>query len=218
MKLLDRVHHNAARIVTGATTKCKTSDLLKEAGWETLYERCTEHRATFMYNILNGRTPPYLLDLIPNTVEARNRYRYSLRNRGDLVVPYARLTTYSNSFFPATTRKWNELPLSVKNSPSHLSFKCNYLKQFPRPPINKLFYIGPRKEAMAHAKLRIGCSLLNAHLHYYLHVIESPLCSCNMGVDETTNHYLFTCPLYTNQRKIMLDKVHALNIVEISAK
>ena len=125
LNILDKIHHNAARIVTGATARCHTIDLLKEAGWETLAARRAEHRATLMYSILNGTTPPYLLSLVPDPVEARTRY--NLRNRNDRDVPFARITTYSNSFFPSATRQWNTLPPSVKNSPSRNSFKYNCL-------------------------------------------------------------------------------------------
>jgi hypothetical protein len=212
LDILDRVHHNAARIVTGATAKCRT-DLLKEAGWETLEHRRTQHRATLMYNILNGRAPPYLLDLVPDPIEARTRY--NLRNRGDLQVHFSRLTTYSNSFFPATTRLWNQLPHSVKSSMSHLSFKYNYLKLFPRPQRQDLYYFGRRKEAIAHARLRIGCSFLKAHLCHYLHVIDDPACSCPTRVEESSEHYLLYCPIYHNQRQVMYNQLLGLNIVII---
>jgi hypothetical protein len=212
LSILDKIHYNAARIITGAPSRTRSVDLFKEVGWESLGERRTQHRATLMYNIMNGRAPSYLLDLVPNTVEARNQYRYALRNRGNLEVPLARISTYSNSFFPASTRQWNEMPNSVKNSPSHLSFKYNYLKEFPRPEANQLYHIGPRQEAIAHAQMRMGCSILNSHLHHYLHVIESPACSCPMNVEENADHYLLVCPLYNIQRLTMIENIAALDI------
>ena len=215
LEILDKVHYNAARLVTGAPARTRSIDLFKEIGWETLADRRTQHRASLMHNIMNARAPSYLLDLIPDTVGARNQYRYQLRNRGDLEVPLARISTYSNSFFPASTRLWNQLPVTIKNSPSHLSFKHNYLKQFPRPITSPLYYLGPRREAIAHARMRMGCSPLNAHLHYYLHVIESPACSCNMGVEENADHYLLVCPIYNIIRQVMFNDLVSLGITKI---
>ena len=140
----------------------------------------------------------YLLDLVPDTVGARNQFRYQLRNRGTWRFHWPELLP-TRTCFPASTRSWSDLPPSVKNSPSHLSFKYSYLKLFPRPTPCPLYYERPQREAIAHARLRMDCSPLNADLHNYLHIIESPDCFCNMQVEEDADHYLLVCPLYNNE-------------------
>ena len=65
------------------------------------------------YNIQNGSTPSYLLDLIPPTIQSTTIY--PLRNGNDIIVPFCRLSLTRDSFVSATVREWNNLNLSVRN-------------------------------------------------------------------------------------------------------
>jgi hypothetical protein len=201
LKSLDKVQKEAAKLVTGATARCTTEELNTEAGWQPLAERRSLHRATMMYKINHGLAPTYLQDLIPNQVQARTRYQ--LRNSTDLEVPLARLSTYSNSFFPAATRQWNSLTTETRTSRSAHCFKSNYLKQHPRPPQNQLYYRGKRHPQIMMARLRIGCSSLNYDLCNKLHVTDSPNCACDLSLPETAEHFFMACPRYTAPRAIL---------------
>jgi hypothetical protein len=201
LDILERVQLEAARVVTGATRRCSTEGLYAEVGWEKLSMRRNFHRALQMFKITIDKAPQYLQDLIPNPITARTRY--TLRNRNDLQVPFARLQTYSESFFPSATRQWNALPIQTRSSASIPTFKTNYLKQFPRPSPIQLYYHGLRAPSVAHARMRIGCSMLNYHLYNNLHVISSPKCHCILNVDETPDHYFTECPWYTFDRRIL---------------
>ena len=64
-KLLDAVHVEAARIVTGATKLCSIERLFMELGWESLQTRRNKHKLTTFYKIMHGLAPTYLSDLIP---------------------------------------------------------------------------------------------------------------------------------------------------------
>jgi hypothetical protein len=205
LDILERVQREAARIVTGATRRCPTKGLYDEVAWETLYSRREMHRSQMMFNINMGYAPSYLQDLSPGQVQARTRY--TLRNRNDLQVPFARLETYSHSFFPSAVRQWNALPANIKQASSKGAFKNRYLNQYPRPKPNRLYYSGPRSLNIVHAKLRIGCSLLNYDLFNNLHVIQSPNCLCAMEVPETAKHFLLTCPLYQVPRNTLYSKL-----------
>jgi hypothetical protein len=198
LDILERVQLEAARVVTGATKRCSTEGLYAEVAWETLASRRQFHRAIMLFKIEDGHAPSYLQELVPSPIQARTRY--NLRNRTDLQVPFARLETYSQSFFPAAARLWNSLPSHIRQADSVYSFKSRYLKEYPRPPPNKLAYYGKRKSAIYHARMRIGCSMLNYDLHFNLHVIDDPNCRCIMSVHETAKHYLTVCPWYTQQR------------------
>ena len=209
LDILEKVQLEAARLVTGATARCSTANLYKEVGWETLALRRLLHRGTMMFKIMTGLAPDSLLQKIPNRVEARTRYR--LRNRGDIQVPVTRLVTYSQSFFPSAVRLWNKFTDAIKNSPSVASFKHNYLKATPRPKSNPLFYKGERRVATTHARIRIGCSKLNAHLNRELHVIDSPACTCPSAEAETVEHFFLHCQLYRPQRQSLLLGLSTLN-------
>jgi hypothetical protein len=201
LKTLDKVQKEAAKVVSGATARCTTEELYSELGWEPLAARRKLHRASMMHKIDHSLAPTYLQDLIPDRVQARTRY--NLRNTEDRDVPLARITAYSNSFFPAATRQWNELRRETKHSGTPNSFKRNYLKENPRPKKNPLYNQGTRENQIIFARLRLGCSILHYDLHNKLHVRDSPLCSCNLAMPETVEHYFFICPRYTRIRRIL---------------
>ena len=55
----------AARIITRLPIFTNTEYLYRETGWERLEERRTRRKLQLFYNIQNGSTHPYLLDLYP---------------------------------------------------------------------------------------------------------------------------------------------------------
>jgi hypothetical protein len=189
------VQKNAARIVVGATARSSTQGVYNETAWEKLDSRREFHRLTLMYKIMNGNAPEYLTDLVPDTVGTRTNYL--LRNRGNLDRPPTRLNVYAHSFFPKVTDLWNNLSPRESSAPSVEAFKTYHKKSLPKK--NSLYFYGNRQEAISHARLRIGNSLLNADLHK-IQVIPSPLCPCNQGVDEDAKHYFFHCSLFANHR------------------
>ena len=60
-----------------------------------------------MYKIIKNEAPEYLTNLLPNGVG--EQIYYHLRNKQNFEVPYARLCSYENSFFPSTLRLWNDI-------------------------------------------------------------------------------------------------------------
>ena len=89
---------------------------------------------------------------------------------------------------------WNSLPLQAKNKPSVKAFK-SFLKKKEKSKRNLLYYFGNRKIGIHHARIRMGCSLLNSHLSKILHVIEDPSCKCGFNI-ESPRHYFLECPIY----------------------
>ena len=98
----------------------------------------------------------------------------------------------SYSFLPSTIRAWNELADETKSAPSVASFKFRLNRDLHKPP--KYFNSGTRHGQILHARLRMECSSLNAHL-YKKNIVPSPSCLC--GGFESTYHYFFKCPNYS---------------------
>jgi hypothetical protein len=199
LKPLETIQLNAARIVTGATAKSRSEGLYRETGWEPLHSRREFHRLSLYYKIVNGKAPPYLTDLVPNLVQ--DRTNYMLRNRGNFDNLVARLNIYANSFFPKTTKLWNNLDLRTKNLPSIEAFKSHHKRSLPKK--NSLYYYGGRLESAIHTRMRLGNSPLNRHLNKMLHVIDSPLCGCGIGKEETPKHFFFECSRYRDLREVL---------------
>jgi hypothetical protein len=185
---LEVVQRNAARLVVGATARCRTQGLYDETSWETLFDRREFHRQTLMYKIVNHQSPQYLIDLLPDLIQ--DRTGYNLRNRGDIDAPLARLNVYANSFFPRTINAWNDLLPEISQAPSIEAFKAYHSRHLPQK--NPLYYYGERYIAAIHARMRILNSPLNADLSNTLHVVESPLCECGLDQEEDAKHFFLS--------------------------
>ena len=146
--------------------------------------RRSKHKLTILYKILNGIAPEYLQSLVPPRVQdATSR---NLRNANDFRNFRTNTNLFYESFFPSTIRAWNELPYDIKTSPSVASFKFRLNRELRKPP--KYFNTGTRQGQNLHARLRMECSSLNAHLHKK-NIVPSSSCSC--GSYESTYHFFF---------------------------
>jgi hypothetical protein len=188
---LESVQVEAARICTGATKYCNIQKLLNDIKWDTLSERRKQHRLLLFYKMAHGLSPPYMSDLITHINQTQSG-GYNLRH-----IRHARARTqaYSLSFLPKTIREWNQLHITIQNSPDVQSFKNALQKE--KNKSSPLFYCGSRTGQILHTRLRLDCSGLNHDL-YRRSLVSSPLCSC--GSSETIEHFLLRCPHYTNLR------------------
>ena len=124
---------------------------------------------------------------------------YNLRTSDNIQPFRTRTNIFFNSFFPSTIRAWNNLSEEIRNSNTVNSFKNNLHRSRLIPP--KFFNAGSRIGQILHARLRMECSTLNAHL-YGKNIVPSPSCTC--GAFESPYHYFFHCPRYVNIRETYL--------------
>ena len=111
-----------------------------------------------------------------------------------------------NSFYPKTIHDWNNLEQSIRDSPSLETFKRKLRDTKHHPP--DWFYSNNR---YSNSRLRMKCSPLNDDLFSQSHhVIESPQCPCGHA-RETALHFLLECPLFSNERTIMLNELLKIN-------
>ena len=190
---LEKIQHETARIATGTTRLISINSLYNEIKWDSLQKRRNDHRLTLFFKMKNNLTPNCLSSLVPQAVGQTTQYR--LRNSNDLQPIQARTALYSNSFLPSTVREWNNLSPEARQIDTVNSFKHFLNRERERVP--KHFYIGNRRGQMLHTRLRKNCSGLNNGL-FLKNIVESPLCQC--GRIENAYHYIFECPLYTQQR------------------
>ena len=74
---LERIQHEAARIISGATRLVSISNLYSETRLESLKERRKKHKLTLFYKMFNSLTPSYLTLLIPSRVGDTTLYNSS---------------------------------------------------------------------------------------------------------------------------------------------
>lgn len=198
--LIESVQFRAARTCTGAFISTNKDKLMVEVGWETLKSRRLCHKYIQFYKVKNGLTPAYLQNLCPPTVA--HVTNYNLRNKANCRPPANRTNRYKNSFIPSVSNLWNDLDHEIKNSASLEIFK-NSLKKTTIPNAPPSYYkIGHRFAVIQHTRLRLNASPLKYHL-FRKNIILSAECQCGHP-REDSKHYLLACPVYTNQRKEML--------------
>ncbi len=217
---LERLHRQAAVVVTGAFKNTSYVKLLTELGWENLENRRKLARLSLFKKMVISRSasktdpndsskllvPEYLFNLVPQTVG--DRAGYVLRNASKLDNPKTRLVPSYNSFVPKTVRDWNNLFIryweiesagyNMQQATTIESFKAAYRREYCRTP-NPLYKIDHEGGNLHHTRLRLGLSHLRAHL-YSNNIIPDPTCQfCGLEV-ETLDHYLLRCPTYTIHR------------------
>ena len=194
---VEMVQKRAGRIVSGATRGVSRNVIYSELGWESLEKRRERHCILYLYKILHGQTPAFLSELLPGYVF--ERVPYNLRNSLDINSVPSRINVLYNSFFPHTSRIWNNLPQHLRNIHDFNVFKDEYLQDCPKE--NLLYCYGDRKASVFHARIRMGCSALNYHL-YKNHISESSKCACGHSCEDEL-HYFFVCQLYNTQRIVL---------------
>ena len=199
LRRLENINLEAARIITGATKYVSHQSLYSELNLESLSDRRRKHRLILFYKIVNGLTPSYLTELLPS--QHQDTHTYPTRSRSNFMHLHSRTNLYRNSFFPQTVRDWNNLPEYIRSIPSLSSFKSYLFKDKSEPPY---YNIGNRKSQIHHARLRMNCSPLKSTL-FQKNLVESPFCSCNSNIVETTKHFLLDCPKYSSIRNSTLD-------------
>ena len=171
--------------------------MFSDLGWESLQSRRDKHKLIIFYKIMNGLSPDYLRELIPPTVQAT--IRYNLRNSNDIQTIRANTNLFYDSFFPATIRAWNDLPGNIKQATPVASFKFLLNRNITKPP--KYYNTGSRIGQILHARLRMECSSLNAHLHKKKNYTRPTM--------SMRRPYFFDCPRHADARSTYLP--HNLN-------
>ena len=207
---LEKIHVDAMRLITGATARSNIAELYKETAFLSIRDRIDNLTLTMLYKTKNNLSPGYLTTLLPNSNQEANRY--NLRNNHNLRLPFSRLETFKRSFFPRATRLWNALSLTIRDSRSLSIFKANLSNK--TKPCNVLYYYGERWPAVHHARIRIGCSKLNADLCYRLHVKDSPACSCGHHIEDPY-HFFMACNNFQVARQKLFASVVPLTQVTL---
>ena len=151
--------------------------------------------------LVDKSAPSYLCELVPPPPPR------PLRNQNDIRNMKCRTETFQSSFIPSSINHWNHLESANRNS--------NYFKNLMKSHTScDLYNFGDRETSVKHAQLRMKCSRLNGHL-FDLHVIESASCTCGFNIEDT-NHFLFNCLLFNDERNVLIDMLHNLNILDIT--
>ena len=205
--MIESVQYNACLAITGAINKSSRERLYQELGLESLRDRRWYRRLVYFYKIVNGISPTYLRSFLPEKQRSYNPERRDLFRNINWNTEY-----FNNSFFPYCVREWNRLKPDLRTTTSISLFKKGLIEsnKFKRPRKHSIFNIYDPHGIKLLTRLRVNLSHLREHKfkHNFLDT-PSPICSCGLE-NESTNHYLLRCPLYSHLRNSLLD-----NTIEI---
>uniref|UniRef100_A0A803T068 Reverse transcriptase domain-containing protein n=1 Tax=Anolis carolinensis TaxID=28377 RepID=A0A803T068_ANOCA len=121
---LQLVQRSAARFLTGADYRTRSTPLFKELHWLPFIFRAQFKVQVITYKALNGLGPTYLRDRISPYEPAR-----PLRSSGEALLslpPTSQLRlvgTRERAFSAVAPRLWNSLPREIRQAPTLLSFR-----------------------------------------------------------------------------------------------
>ena len=205
LQKLENFQLDVARTVTGARKGTSHELLMGELGWPTLATRRKGAKIKQFLKIIDNQTPSYLKSLIPEKIGTN---RPQSRNADNFHMFKARTETFKNSFIPSAVSIYNSLDVANRS--------FDYCRDLMSQTKNPLYYYGNRSCSIKHAQLRMQCSKLNYHL-FKNHVLDSPVCSCGSEC-ENVEHYFYKCPLYFEERRLMLTELRVICNIDLSSR
>ena len=162
----------------------------------------------FFYKILNNLAPSYLHNYLP----ARLAAPVNLRTRNPIYPLNIRTERFRNSFFPHCISQWNILDGRIRDLPSVSTFK-KAIFEFFRPKPSPVFGARDNQGVVFLNWLRLGFSHLNEHKfrHGFRDILD-PFCACRTNSIENSQHFLLHCSIYSHARRLLFNKLQALDI------
>lgn len=203
LKRFENIQYRAAKVVTGALHLTSKESLDKELGWESIKTRCDFLGLSIFHKIHSRGTRPLIRTCLPSPCLNE---RYPNRHTGGYQNYVYKGMSFAKSFFPYFSSLWSKLPKESRKLPL-TEFK-QFLKTYLKPPRIKHFNAGSKEGNLLMTRIRLKRSLLFSDL-FRIGKHDSPLClGCNKA--ETGKHFLTDCKKFTDERKILYEKVTQL--------
>ena len=141
MQSLESTKYQAAMAVLGAGKGSRKISMYEELGWESMSDRRWFRRLCQFYKIQNDLTPLYLKEAIPQP----RTFLYGQRQENVLHEIPCRTTRFFNSFYPDTTRSWNNIGFELRKCETISKFKQKLLSLIRPPQKVQLWHTWPTR-------------------------------------------------------------------------
>ena len=121
LRKLQVAQNSAARLVSKTNRRTHITPVLKQLHWLPVRQRISYKLLSLTFQTLNSEgAPKYLKDMLE-----RNQRRQLRSNSSvvQLIVPGTKKRTGDRAFSVFASKLWNSLPVDLRNSASHHSFK-----------------------------------------------------------------------------------------------
>ena len=209
MERVEQIQYQAALAVTGAWQGSDRVKLYEELGWETLNDRRMLRRILQLHKIVDGKTPSYLRQSLPQMETKSSKFFPALNLPNQFPTKYG-TDRYLQSFFPDATKNWNCIITDFRELPSFEELKKHLISLY-RPITKPTFNI--HNSALRYIfQLRLGLSHLRHHKkrHNFADT-PSDVCLCKGGIEDT-RHFLTSCTFYITHREILIACVESILI------
>ena len=200
---LERLHYNAALLVSGCIHGSNTVKVLNILNWQTLASRRLERQRAFMYKVVFGISPPFIRSIFDIYRDNRHPNARNTRSQRPFRIP-ADLSykSFNSPFFKLMTT-WNNLQPETRNLQSLSNFKYKTSFKRYRVQIISTMMIKNnmnRKEEICLNRLRVDF-LLPVHLYHHNFQNINPNCTfCNERL--STTHFFIKCRHPNQQTRI----------------
>ena len=110
---IEMVQRRCARYVTGNFDRTSSvTSMLNSLSWPTLEERRRQYRLAVMYRILHNQVDIHWQSFLTKTSSCTRGHSCRLS------VPFCKNHVYASSFFPRTSKDWNNLTFDSADVPS----------------------------------------------------------------------------------------------------
>jgi hypothetical protein len=127
--VLVRLHKRGCRMILKVPKLTPTEDVLKELQWSSIEKRWVKNKACFMYKMLKGKHPDYMVKYFTESKDVHNHKTRHAQN-GALTLCKIDSESGRRTLLFSGAKLWNELPPHVRNAESYSAFKqqvCKYL-------------------------------------------------------------------------------------------
>ena len=201
---LENIQRNGLRIISGTKVGTSHQPLYKEVNLQLLADRRKISRLLKFWEIQKTTKKCQLNRSMITSVEERNPL--ARRRLKDYSLIKCRTVQYQSSYLPKVITEWNTLALATRESSTKEKFKATITGNK-----TNVFYWNKettRSSSILLARIRCDNPDLNANL-FGRSMANSPACECG-ALMETTEHYLFKCRNYDQQRRKILDSPNRL--------
>ena len=118
---LQKLHNRAGRIITRSGYEIRSTEVLRQLGWQQLEDRWSTNKAMLMFKVVHNLVPSYLSEQFSRRDTAHDHNTRG--NHVNLSIPKPNANFLKNSLAYNGAVAWNSIPTDIRYSENIEMFK-----------------------------------------------------------------------------------------------